>query len=331
MNAIVERENDRSNSVVINDEVQVSMKLVQQIYSEITGKTERLQRNLSGNHKIKLNDIIQLNIKIEQLFEQYNLVAKNCSVVVYHVDDCSARFSSFDRFRLYDQSIVKPCENISLVYDFLIILPGTSKPQSYKISIDLHSRAGMKVKSANDDIITKRFFTLFAAKTGQIQIEYVDYTVARNFLTTINDWYESLDKSNDSKLIRLFQRCSSNFHIAFQVFTILLLSIVFYRQILINTEWVASDSQLLSIVLILFCTIYSSSILAKHLGIKCEEMLELYHQLSYVELNCGDKKTIDSFNKSNFKVVLNSFLTILFMVIINIFSSYIFEVLKASQ
>tara|TARA_R110001592_G_C13044445_1_gene739594 strand:+ start:809 stop:1237 length:429 start_codon:yes stop_codon:yes gene_type:complete len=130
---IIERNESDENQVVnIGDNLPVSMKIVQSIYNEITGKTERLSQTLRNNHDITFNDLKQLNIKIRQLYEQYNVVSKNCAVTVFHVNDCKEQFSSFERFEIYDSSNTSPCENVRLEYNFLIVLPGTQKAQPYK-------------------------------------------------------------------------------------------------------------------------------------------------------------------------------------------------------
>ena len=65
-----------------------------------------------------------------QVCEQYNIEAQNTSVTVYHLDDTKEAFSSFERFRIYNQSATSPVESVVLKYNFLIVLPRTRKAQS---------------------------------------------------------------------------------------------------------------------------------------------------------------------------------------------------------
>ena len=82
----------------------VSMQVVQDIYNEITGKSEELTKGYSNPIQVSFEDIIQLNYKITQMYEQYNISSNSCTVTVYHSKDQKQVFSSFERFTLYDRS-----------------------------------------------------------------------------------------------------------------------------------------------------------------------------------------------------------------------------------
>ena len=131
---ILERNDDQEKSVVsLGDGAMVSMQMVQDVYNEITGKTENISKSYRLHHKTLLVDLEQLNIKIHQLYEQYNIIENNCNVTLYHVDDCKEIYSSFERFRFGDKSSLSSVENIRLQYNFLILLPKTNRPQPYKL------------------------------------------------------------------------------------------------------------------------------------------------------------------------------------------------------
>ena len=69
---ILERNDDQEKSVVsLGDGAMVSMQMVQDVYNEITGKTENISKSYRLHHKTLLVDLEQLNIKIHQLYEQY--------------------------------------------------------------------------------------------------------------------------------------------------------------------------------------------------------------------------------------------------------------------
>jgi len=191
------------------------MQVVQDIYNELTGKSEKLTKIFDINHKANFEDIGQLHSKILQLYEQYNIVSKNCSVTVYYIDDGKDQFSSFERFQLLDRSSTSPVENIRLVYNFLIVLPKTDRPQSYEIEVDIHSRAALRKRAQSEMGRTKIFFQTFR-QTGQVDIEYVDYTVARNFRVAIEGWFNSLEKVKISWCLTFLKNVSDYFPTAFR-------------------------------------------------------------------------------------------------------------------
>jgi hypothetical protein len=169
----------------------VSMQTVQHIYNELTGRSEELARSYTINHCTSFEDICQLNIKICQMYEQYNIASKNCSVTIYHVDDQKQTFSSFERFEMYDRTTPSPVENLRLEYNFLIILPQVKKPQSYQIEINIHSRAAIVQRAKKENPLPPGFFlAVLAERTARMKIKYIDYTVARNFQLAIDSWFK---------------------------------------------------------------------------------------------------------------------------------------------
>ena len=319
-----------SELVKINDSTQLSMKQFQSIYNEITGKTERLRSRLNDSHVLDLGAIAQLNTKINQLYEQYAIISSNCKVTVYHVNDCSERFTSFERFKIYDQSTNSPCENINITYDFVIILPKTNAPQAYKISIDLHSRIGMKVKAQKEHGMTRRMMTLFARRTGVIEIDYIDYTVARNFMIAINEWYSSSKSEDENKVITFLQNSSNSFSFAFKAVTILLVSLSLYQ----NNSKLITDTPTLETIyiagIIAFTTIYLSGLFAAKLGQYCEYAIDSYQSISGLLLNSADEKAYENFNKANLMNIVGSIVAVLGVIIVNIFSNYISTLLLPS-
>jgi hypothetical protein len=319
---IVDENNDEMGIVTIENQP-VSMKLIQSIYNEITGKTEKIGRTLSDDHDIDLGALRQLNIKINQMLEQYYIVSKNCSVSLYHVDDCKNQYSSFERFELYDPSSMSPCENIQLEYNFLIVLPETKQPQSYKITVNLHSRVALKQKAESEHGINRRIIRLVSKRTGQYEIKYVDYTVARNFQTAIDQWYSSLVKGNENKIVQFLQDKSEHFDSIFRILTVAILSFA----ILKNAESLIGELPTLQSVflagLFSFSSIYLLGMLAFKLGAITESSIDGHQAISGLRLNIGDKNSFESFAKSNSNSLKGAILSAVLMVALNVFSTYL--------
>ena len=302
----------------------ISMKLLQSIYNELTGKKEKLIRSLKDAHEIVLDDIDQLNLKINQLYEQYNIISKNCSVTIFHVNDCKEQFSTFERFKLYDTSATSPCENIHIEYSFLILLPNTNKPQDYRIEIDLQSRTGIYKKQIAEHGEPRRFFRYMGMYyKGNIQIEYIDYTVARNFLVAIEQWYESIKKNRSSKLVTFLQDYSEHFPFIFQIVSCLTLVFSIHSQTEKFISHAPSLTALFSGLIIAGGAIYAATLISRKMGQLCEYAIDSYQPISFIKINRGDAKAISEFqqsNKRNFTYIAISSTT---AIIINLLSAYI--------
>lgn len=83
-------ENGSSGNVAVIGETTsstVSLQTLQGIYNELTGKSEEVSKSYTKPIQIDFTHIEQLNRKITQVCEQYNIVSSNCSVAVFYIDD----------------------------------------------------------------------------------------------------------------------------------------------------------------------------------------------------------------------------------------------------
>jgi membrane protein YqaA with SNARE-associated domain len=323
---IEHNESDESQMVNLGS-IPISMKTVQSIYNEITGKTESNSKTLRSHHEISFSDIKQLDLKITQLYEQYNVVSHTCAVTIYHIDDRKEQFSSFQRFELYDSSSSSPCENIRLEYNFLIVLPSTRKAQPYKIEIDLHSRAALREKSDNEHGLQKRISIIFATRTGRFSIEYVDYTVARNFEVAFEHWYSGVKKNKGSRFIEYLQDKSEHLPLIFKIISSFVILTVFYfhREVILGSK--PSISSLFSSSLIAFGSVYVGGMISYKIGQICERVIDAQQTVSGLRLNRGDESAMSAFKQANEKNLWKLAISLLGLIATNLISSYAAKIL----
>lgn len=293
------------NSVVRDDRVvnvgsnnQVSMQVLQDIYHEITGKSENLSKSYKESHIVNFDDICQLDAKIRQLYEQYHIVSNNCCVTIYHVNDSKERFSSFERFKIYDKSSLSAVENITLEYKFLIVLPKIDRPQAYKIEVNLHSRVGVVKRNKLNSEFDNAFFHFISSQVASVEVEYVDYTVARNFLTAIDGWMKSLDKNSLGRVWQFAKKFSDYVGFSFKNITAVVIAISFYFA---TKPWFVlfggGLESIFYISLLAFTSILVGSNIAFKLGVSAQKSIDRYQAISYVKLNRGDEIAISEFVK----------------------------------
>ena len=182
MSEIIESD-DRANDSIVrieNSNTQLSIKQYQDIYHQITGRTENIRQRYSENLKIDFSEIEQLHFKVMQLCDVHNVVAKNETVSIFHEKERKEQFTSFERFKTYNRNTTKPTVNVHLKYNFSIILPGTNKPQEYVVSIRLTSRLAMN-KQMEEEVppyLRGRYFGFSTRHIAEISVDYADYVVA---------------------------------------------------------------------------------------------------------------------------------------------------------
>jgi hypothetical protein len=164
---------------------QITVQQLQQIYSELTGKFESISKYYDDPIRLSFDDIDQIHHRLIQTWEQYNVVSSSCSFTVYYLENTKDQFNTFDRLKLQIGGGSEPVESILLKYEFLIILPNLTKPQTYSISIRVVSRLALERRMREgmySPFSLPRFIRLMGKNTGSVEITYVDYSVARNFL-----------------------------------------------------------------------------------------------------------------------------------------------------
>lgn len=274
-------------------EQKVSWQVIQAVYNHMTGKTEALSNNYELPIQINMGRLGQLNNKIVQISEQYTIQASNCSVTVFHQNDSKEEFSSFDRFKLYNASINSPVERVEIKYEILKTLPKTNKIQRYSISILLIS--GVVAESEIREIrksIPGGFMAVIGYDTAILKINYVDYVVAKNYQTGIEEWLKSTAIEPMPKPIEFLKKHSNFIRIILKY--VILLSIIYSIYKLVP-QFVTDNS------LISFTYFSIWSWLAVFFGYKVGVFLSYhfrltlnnYSPLTFIDLNAGDKREIE--------------------------------------
>lgn len=313
---------DGRPGVMLSCGTEVSMQVLQQVYKDITDRSETLSKDYDINHKATFADLEQLNYRIDQILEQYNVMEKNCFLTFFHIDESRENFSSFDRARAYEAASTSPIENIRIEYTFLIVLPIAKKPQQYKITVDVHSRAGLLEKLKKEGGVSATFVEVLLQKTGYLSIEYIDYAVARNMMHSIDQWFHSIPNTPKSSFLRIAKKSAKEANFVFHVGTLLLVSLVFYR-LFSNHILPIKSGQFLAFGVLAFATITASAHIAGKAGTLIHRSLSGRFEESYVKVNRGDDVVIEKMAKSNFISYVKAALAFIIAIAANLFSAWL--------
>jgi|SRR6185312_3658155 len=279
---------------------EVSLQVLQDIYHELTGKSEDVSKSYSDPFQIVHENIEQLNHRIVQACEQYNVTANNCSVKIYYINDTQENFSSFERFRHFNAGSSSSVESILITYDFLIILPKLNQPQSYNLSIRIASRIAIEKKMSGEMIFEMpKILRMMGGRTAVVNVKYIDYVVARNLLNVVDEWFKTSPKAATNGWWNAVRKRSRYLPLIARYITgVIVATIIFFelpRFLIPSTTFLSFAQVLLCASLLLF----GSYRLAHHLGSSAEDSLDRWSDLSYVSLTAGDKLEIDSAKSRN--------------------------------
>lgn len=327
MGEIIEhRDNGNPSSVCVGDNsVPVPFKVYQDIYHQVTGRTEQIRKRYSQNLLIDLSEVEQLHHKIMQLCDIHNIVAKNEVVSVFHDKERKEQFTSFERFKLYNANSPSPTVNFVLKYNFSIVPAGIEKPQEYVVTIRLTSRVAMlqQIESEAPPFVRGRVFGFIIGNTAEVTVEYADYVVARGFIEAFDEWVQGCKYQPDVPWIMLLQRWSYIFPKALKLLTATLILFFALRAVpsLITNS---IDPKLWARFIILFGGgFYIITNLAGTAGRMFEEAIDGFTVISYLKFNKGDKILIDKFNLRKRKVIMKFVLGCLLTLVLGIVSSKI--------
>lgn len=299
----------------------VSMQVVQQVYKEVTGKSERLTRQFAQNHRTTFADLENLNAKLEQLLEQYHVQERVCTVTFFHADDYSERFSSFDRARAFDGGSTSAIENVRLEYDFLIVLPVIKKPQAFKITIDVHSVAAMFDKLRRGSQIQRRLAKAFTTSSGALSIEYVDYAVARTMLVAVSQWFEGLDAKPTPAIAKFAKGVAHHLDWVFKYSTATITAIAFGLYAAdVQGEGVATTLQY---GIVAFSSVFVLSGIAYQLGGILELAIDEFQCMSYLRLNKGDERLVGKIHRESKIWLGKGVASVVGAILVNLFATWL--------
>jgi hypothetical protein len=299
-------DNGDSSEVRVGESGQlVSAKVYQDIYHQITGRTEQIRKRYSQNLLVEFSEIEQLHHKVMQLCDVHNIVARNETVSVFHHKERKEQFTSFERFRAYNANASSPSVNVVLKYNFSVVPAGLDRPQEYVVTVRLSSRVAMlqQMESEAPPFMRGRVFGYFTGNTAEITVEYADYVIARGFLEAFDEWINGCKSEPDVPWMTFLQKWS---HVIPRSLRILgALSIMYFSLTAVPFYFPGSDPQVLARFLILFGVgFYLITTLADAAGRVIEDTIDSFNVVSYLNLNKGDKKLIDEFGKRKRRIIL---------------------------
>lgn len=301
----------------------VTLKAYQDIYHQVTGRTEQIRKRYSDNLLIEFSEVEQLHIKLQQLCDVHKIVASNEVISVFHEKERKEQFTSFKRFRAYNANAASPTVNLVLKYNFSIVPGGLHRPQEYAVSIRLTSRVAMlqQIEEEAPPFVRGRLAGFVALNTSEVTIDYADYVIARGFVEAFDEWIRGCKKTPPIPWLNQLRRWSEYIPGAAKLIVGTLITWFAFQAI--PTYFGPSTRPE---VWARFFVVYAGGALILvplmgAIGSLLEEAIDSYPVLSYLKLNKGDKNLIEDFNNRKNAVVRKLAVSSAFTVLLSIISS----------
>lgn len=284
-----QHQNEDSNSIV-------SWQQFQHIYHKITGKKDSLIKELNGPHRYTMPDIEDLHYKIQQTAESYNLKGHNNSVTITYIDDSKPVFSSYEKFKLQAASGATAIKSILLEYNFAFEGSQTKEIDSLKIKVLLISGISFFAEMKRES--PQFIWHMYGYPTGNVNIEYVDFAIAQNFMGVISKWFDSVPKAKGNKILRFIQKNSSWVRGPARLVFLALGAFFLIKNV---DTFLGADNNILTTKYIIFSVAFI--VLMIEAGLLLGRILEIaidrIWTLAYISLNKGDEALIEEVKHHN--------------------------------
>lgn len=302
----------------------ISIQVLQNIYHELTGKSEEVSKSYDEAFHVVLNDFKQLNHRVQQICEQYSICSSNSNITVFYINDTKDTYSSFARFEAFNSGSSSAVESVLLTYNFLIILPKVSQPQSYTVTIRIASPVTIQRKMNENMFDVPKIFRLMGGpRTAVVSIKYVDYAVARTVLNTIDEWFNALPQSRSGKGWNLLRKHTDYI----PIITKYLADLTVAGVIVANVEhFLSPTSTLVDLArfgILSFAGIFAAYKIAYHLGSAAEDTLDNWVDLAYVSITDGDRKEVELAKSRNKGALLFGALKLVSALMVSVAAKFI--------
>ena len=282
------------------------IKIYQDVYHQITGRTEQIRQRYSDNLLIEFAEIEQLHYKVLQLCDVHRVVAKNEVISVFHEKERKEQFTSFELFRTYNANAASPSVNVVLKYNFSIIPAGLQRPQEYVVTIRLTSRVAMVKQLENEapPFMRGRFIGYIGENTAEVTVEYADYVIARGFLEAFDEWIKGCKSTPKKKWLTFMRKWSHLIPNVMRIGAVLLLAFYALKAIPDFFTQSSGADKGARFLVIYSAAMYIILSLTRAAGEMIEVAIDSYPILSYLKLNRGDIKLIDDLQGRKTKIIL---------------------------
>jgi hypothetical protein len=310
--------NDAGNERVVRigeAQSQVSLKVYQDIYHQVTGRTEQIRKRYTQSLLLGFAELEQLHHKVMQLCDVHRIVAKNEVVSVFHEKERKEQFTSFEKFSGYNANTSSPTVSVVFKYNFSIIPAELQRPQEYIITVRLTSGVALLSQMEADapSFMRGRFFGL-GGGAAEITIEYADYVIARGFLEAFDEWVSGCKATPKSSTLTFLRKHSHNIPTFAQLLVAAVVILFAIQAIPIYFSPQTTPATWARFLIIFSGGAYILITLVHLTASFIEYAIDTFPELSYLNLNKGDEKLIEQAKQKKprayFRLILGSIGTI---------------------
>lgn len=296
---------DQPLSEQSTNKLSISPQLYQHIHGLITRRKEEHKKDYSTAIALEIKDIQQLDFKIRQILEQYEVLAATSSFTAYYHNDEKKNHSSIDSFIYTATTSNNVTQSVVIEYSISIMLPAIKQPQNFTIDITVTNRMAAVKKILLEAGLASKYLHIFTRDTVELRIEYIDYAICRNFSTAIDEWVNSLTCIEQNKIIS-FAKKHSDLIVPTSINITMAAIFLGLFTYLPNQISSASIPAIIKYLVSCSATLFGGYALSRAIGRWIDKKLGQHYEMSYLRISRGDEKEISLAAAKNKNEIIKS-------------------------
>lgn len=292
----------------------------QSIYNELTNRTEQIKKKYQKSFNLIKTHISHLNEIIKTINTQYKVVSCNSNVVAFQSDKTEKVYSSIENFLAID-TLIKATESLRVEYNILIDTPNINKKQNYKISILLVSDLTTFEKLRDE--IPIELIDLIEKDNIVVELNYIDYTIAKNYLNSLNEWVDDItDKSNSFDELISKHKSKIAYTLKYIIISASIYLIFSYIPKYISSTEI-NMQLLIKYILVSGLVFYLSEKISSFASFTVRKTLMYLNNYSSIEITSEDSKNVSTYKNSRKKRITIFITTVILTIVYGVISSII--------
>lgn len=283
----------------------------QAFYHWLNAKPDSEIKIFPNNRRFKLEDMKELNGKINEKLKLHNVVSSSTAVTIFLSNRRVLEFGTWEKFISNDYAISAETKAVSILWDFYIQLPNYKLPQRHTIKLRLgsHLKPGefMQLLWQGDDELAIEE----AASHVVCKVDFINPVICNELFGIVTEWHETLSKNifqnNSFKTIKRHRaKIAAILVILFMIAGTFIIAPAF-SYINSKCNFVNGENFNLSHIIITFSgyliSMYTFYLLGRFWSDRTSRLIEDIAPLHYFEVTKGDKNKIDESKIDNNKIV----------------------------
>lgn len=193
---------------IMTDEQRHKMKELQSLYYAFNARPDTITKLYDNKVILEMSDISNLESMINEklaLHQREGQVGRSYVTVVTDRHKIY-NFDNFKLFKEHDWKINESIENITLVWDFYIVVDSYENPQRHKLTVKLSS--GLRPEEVLNLIFSGKIEDMQEMETQQAtiiaQMDFIEHRLGQEFLNIVDEWVRSLRTHNEKNRCMLW-------------------------------------------------------------------------------------------------------------------------------